>query len=178
MELSEKATFEFLHRQLVGFSEEVTALVRKKPEGRCNLFKARQMNKVLSRLKAMMEAEMGVPLSLVSEAGEHSYSDVSLLLHGCLDVCMDYSHRHFKGNPPDIPLVTGAYEVRLIQDQILAICMDEPKSILQIGELLGYRDKKTVRKYLKPLLLDGWLVRTVLDKPNSRNQKYLTARFA
>ena len=73
--------------------------------------------------------------------------------------------------------MTGNYEVRLIQDQILAICMDAPKSILEIGELLGYRDKKTVRKYLQPLLLDGWLARTVPDKPNSRNQKYITVRF-
>ena len=91
---------------------------------------------------------------------------------------MDYSDLHFDGNPPVIPLVTGAYEDRLIQDQILAICMDAPKSILEIGEMLDNRNKKTVRKYMKPLLADGWLVRTVPDKPNSRNQKYLTARFA
>ena len=172
------AEFRLLHRLLSGFSLELSALAAKWPDRPCNAFKAREMNRVLLRLKVMLEPEMGVPLSLVSEAGEHSYSDVSLLLHSYLDVCMDYSHRHFDGRPPEVPLVTGNYEVRLIQDQILAICMDAPKSVLEIGELLGYRDKKTVRKYLQPLLLDGWLARTVPDKPNSRNQKYITARFS
>ena len=55
-------------------------------------------------------------------------------------------------------------------------CTDEPKSVLQIGEMLGYKDKKTVRKYLNPLLDRGLLVRTVPDRPNSRNQRYITAR--
>ena len=55
-------------------------------------------------------------------------------------------------------------------------CTDEPKSVLQIGDMLGYKDKKTVRKYLNPLLDRGLLARTVPDKPNSRNQRYITAR--
>ena len=42
--------------------------------------------------------------------------------------------------------------------------------------MLGYKDKKTIRKYLNPLLKEGLLARTVPDRPNSRNQKYLTAR--
>jgi hypothetical protein len=42
--------------------------------------------------------------------------------------------------------------------------------------MLGYKDKKTVRKYLNPLLDRGLLARTVPDKPNSRNQRYITAR--
>ena len=46
-----------------------------------------------------------------------------------------------------------------------------------IGEMLCYRDRKTVRKYLNPLLAEGLLARTVPDRPNSRNQKYITARM-
>ncbi len=42
--------------------------------------------------------------------------------------------------------------------------------------MLGYKDKKTIRKYLNPLLKEGLLLLTVPDRPNSRNQKYLTAR--
>ena len=55
-------------------------------------------------------------------------------------------------------------------------CMDQPRSILEIGALLGYKDKKTTRKYLNPLLEEGLIARTVPDRPNSRNQKYITAR--
>ena len=38
-------------------------------------------------------------------------------------------------------------------------------------EHLGYRDKKTVRKYLTPLLQQGRISMTIPDKPNSKNQK-------
>ena len=55
-------------------------------------------------------------------------------------------------------------------------CMDQPRGILEIGALLGYKDKKTIRKYLNPLLEEGLIGRTVPDRPNSRNQKYITAR--
>ena len=64
----------------------------------------------------------------------------------------------------------------LIRHQILLFCLDGPRSILEIGHMLGYKDKKTIRKYLNPLLDEGLLTRTVPDKPNSRNQRYLTAR--
>ena len=96
--LSEQETFEFLHRQLVGFAEEVTALARKKPEGCCNLFKARQMNQVLSRLKDLMETDMELSLSLVSEEEEHTYSDVSLLLGSFVAASGIFARRKFDLN--------------------------------------------------------------------------------
>ena len=123
-----------------------------------------------------MEADMGVTLDLVAEDGSLSCSDVSVLLRGYLDVSASYVRRHYNGNPPVIPPVPPGWAARLIQDQILLYCTDEPKSILQIGDMLGYKDKKTVRKYLNPLLDQGLLARTVPDKPNSRNQRYITAR--
>ena len=174
------AEFRLLHRQLAGMAVEMAALAGRRPESPCGAFKARQLNQVLTRLKALMaeEEELGVPLSLVSETGEHSYSDVSFILRGYLDLGASYAHRHFNGKPPVIPPVPVDWTTRLVQDSILAYCMDEAKSILEIARMLNYRDKKTVRKYLNPLLDDGWLVRTVSDKPNSRNQKYLTVRFS
>ena len=68
--------------------------------------------------------------------------------------------------------------VRLTHDDILDFCREEPRSAYEIMKRLGYRDKKTVRKYLRPLLKNGWLLRTVPDKPNSRSQRYITARSA
>ncbi len=47
-----------------------------------------------------------------------------------------------------------------------------------ISRILGYRDKKTIHKYVDPLLASGCLARTVPDRPSSRNQKYITARFS
>ena len=42
--------------------------------------------------------------------------------------------------------------------------------------MLGYKDKKTVRKYLNPLLAQGRIARTIPGKPNSKNQKYITIK--
>ena len=59
-----------------------------------------------------------------------------------------------------------------IEEKIVNFCQI-PRSIVEIAEYLGYRDKRTVRKYLKPLLEMGRISRTVPNKPNSRNQKYI-----
>ena len=175
-EEGEAELFDLRHRQLVGLAEEIAVLARKRPEQPCRAFKAEQVNLVLRPLKDEMEADMGTSLPLVPEDGSLSYSDVAVLLRSYQDVCASYVRRHYNGNPPVIPPVPSNWTARLIQDQILVYCTDEPKSVLQIGDMLGYKDKKTVRKYLNPLLDRGLLARTVPDKPNSRNQRYITAR--
>ena len=168
--------FRLRHRMLAGQALELSHLAERQSEQVCDAFKARQLNLVLRPLKEEMEEDMGVPLSLVSEDGENTYSDVSLMLRIYQDVGAAYVRRHYNGNPPKLPKVPENWATSLIQDQILTYCMDQPRSIWEIGALLGYKDKKTTRKYLNPLLRDGLLARTVPDKPNSRNQKYLTAR--
>ena len=60
-----------------------------------------------------------------------------------------------------------------VEERILLFC-DTPKSILEIAEYLGYKEKKSVRKYIKPLLNLGRMAMTIPDKPNSKNQKYIT----
>ena len=42
--------------------------------------------------------------------------------------------------------------------------------------MLGYTDKRTVRKYLDPLIKSGRIAMTVPDKPTSKNQKYITVK--
>lgn len=72
---------------------------------------------------------------------------------------------------PDVPSV----EDENVEQKLMKICA-APKGILEISTELGYKDKKTVRKYLKPLLEKGCVVRTIPDKPNSRFQKYLSIK--
>ena len=94
--VSEEETFLFLHRQLVGFAEKFTAFARGRQECVCKAFKAQQVNAVLRPLQALMEADMGVPLPLVSEEEQHTYSDVSLLLCTYLGVGASYARKHFR----------------------------------------------------------------------------------
>ena len=49
-----------------------------------------------------------------------------------------------------------------------------PYSAVSIMELLGLKSRETFRKnYLDPALELGLVVRTIPDKPNSRNQRYV-----
>ncbi|MDO4808055.1 MAG: hypothetical protein Q4A07_12515, partial [Coriobacteriales bacterium] len=59
--------------------------------------------------------------------------------------------------------------------RIVEFCT-EPKGSREIMEHLGLRDIKSVRNQLKKLLELGRIARTIPDKPNSRNQKYITVR--
>ena len=99
------------------------------------------------------------------------------LLRGWLDLCAEFAWRHYDGNPPEFLVDEASYKEQLLRERILAFCQNEPKTALEIGEMLGYRNKRSIRKYLNPLLDSGRLVRTVPDKPNSRNQQYITARM-
>jgi len=71
-------------------------------------------------------------------------------------------------NTPDI-------FVGSIEDKILNYCI-MPRGILEITNYLGYREKKSTRKYLRPLLDQGRIAMTIPEKPNSKNQKYITIR--
>ena len=69
-----------------------------------------------------------------------------------------------------IPYVSMPFE-----NKILAICVTA-KNMQEIADHLGVKDRKTVRKYLNPSIEQGRIARTILDKPNSRLQKYVTIR--
>ena len=175
--------FRLLHRQLAGMLLQFSSLSSARPEQACSAFKARQVNALLTPLKALLQEDASpacascLSLPLVSEQGEHTYSDVLFLLQNYQDVCADFAARHYDGQPPDLPPYTKSYHPRILQLMILDFCLDEPKSLMEIGKEICYKDRKTVRKYLAPLLASGCLQRTVPDRPNSRNQKYFTVKF-
>ena len=60
-----------------------------------------------------------------------------------------------------------------IADKILTLCSDA-KSLAEICDALGYKDRRTVSKHVKPLVEQGRLAMTVPDKPRSKVQKYIT----
>ena len=60
-------------------------------------------------------------------------------------------------------------------EDILKFCL-APKSILEIAEFLNLKEKKSARRHVKPLLESGRLAMTLPDKPNSKNQKYITIK--
>jgi len=69
----------------------------------------------------------------------------------------------------------GMDEELSVETKILMFCAI-PKGILEIAAHLGYKDKKTVRKYLKPLIDRGRIAMTIPESPNSNRQKYVTIK--
>lgn len=64
---------------------------------------------------------------------------------------------------------------RYPQDKIVAFCMT-PRKRAEIAEYCGYKDvKHFTQNYLRPLIEEGRIVMTIPDKPNSKNQRYLSA---
>lgn len=70
---------------------------------------------------------------------------------------------------PSRKLTKKEHNIKLI----LEFCM-EPKSLTEIIEHLGLKDKKSFKEtYISKMLEDGSLSMTEPDNPTSRNQKYV-----
>ena len=68
--------------------------------------------------------------------------------------------------------------VRLSEARLSSLLeyLSEPRTRQEIQDFLGIRTVEYVRKRIvKPMLVNGLIVRTIPDKPNSRNQKYIRA---
>lgn len=80
--------------------------------------------------------------------------------------------------PVSTPVTTpveSLFEDNTQTKRILEFCTS-PRGILEIADMLGYKQKKSVRRYLKPLVEQGRLAMTIPDRPNSSSQKYVTVR--
>ena len=64
--------------------------------------------------------------------------------------------------------------VKRNKEELITEFCHTPRSISEIADLLGYKDKRSVRKYIDVLLVQGRIARTIPDKKNSKNQKYIT----
>lgn len=61
------------------------------------------------------------------------------------------------------------------EERILEFCIT-PRTILEIMETLGLKERKSARRHIKPLVEQGRLAMTLPDKPKSKNQKYITIK--
>ena len=61
------------------------------------------------------------------------------------------------------------------EERILALCVT-PRTIHEIMEMLGLKERKSARRHIKPLVEQGRLAMTLPDAPKSKNQKYITIK--
>lgn len=75
-------------------------------------------------------------------------------------------------NHQDIHQDDHQLPIQVTEKEILSYCTD-PKSMLQIAEHFGFKDRSYFRrKYVVPLVKEKKLLMTMPDKPNNRDQKY------
>ena len=82
-----RLNYDLAHRRLIGLVDEIRPLARKQPDARCNEYKLRRVNQVVLALKA--------DLDLADEDASLSYSDLSFLLRGYLDLSSAYARRRY-----------------------------------------------------------------------------------
>lgn len=89
---------------------------------------------------------------------------------------MPHDEEEMTQNVSKMTLDNGVNKKRKNSEKyILEFCVT-PKSILEIAEFLGLKEKKSARRHVKPLVEQGRLAMTLPEKPNSKNQKYITIR--
>ncbi len=76
-------------------------------------------------------------------------------------------------NTPSEQVAPTKLTLQSPQDRVFEYCR-VPKSITEIANILGVKDKKWVRKKYVAPFLGTKLQMTIPDKPNSQNQKYQT----
>ena len=128
--------------------------------------------------------------------GEHSGSGVPDIYQAWRDAGLDdpIVEEKFGDGDPDrtiltLPLTssalnlgtdigTGGYDGDEDKGTKLLLFCAVPRTKAEIQEHLGIKPERYVRqKLLSPLLNDGRLVRTIPDKPKSKNQKYVAAKI-
>ena len=76
----------------------------------------------------------------------------------------------------DTPQDTPQDAEQVVRNKIVEYCM-EPHRKSDIANYCGYKDERYfTKKYLKPLLEEEIIAMTIPDKPNSKNQKYVTVK--
>ena len=97
-----------------------------------------------------------------------------LFLLNCKNRDFKVTFKNLNYDPNLNNLVSDQVSPMDITQSILEFCVTE-KNKQEICSFVGYKNLTYfTRKYLKPLILRGQLKITVPDKPNSRNQKYIT----
>lgn len=123
------------------------------------------INDVKKNLKVIIE-------ELISHDSEEEWFEFKENWYEPVDAQVKYKNAQVKVN--QVLDETQNYDVS-IEEKALQFC-SEAKSIIEICDYLGFKDRRTVRKIINPLLELGRLAMTVPDKPNSRNQKYIAIK--
>ena len=130
-----------------------------------------KLTEIFVQLHISEKSGRGVP-RIVGEYGEKAF-DFS---NNAIKVTIPYNRLNLGGVPPQVtPQDQEAVHRDTVESQILDYCV-EARSVQEILAHLGLKDRKNIMVYINRLLEQGSIARTIPDKPNSKNQKYITIK--
>ena len=133
-----------------------------------------KLTEIFVQLHISEKSGRGVP-RIVGEYGENAFR----FTDNAITVTIPYNRLDLGGTPQVAPQVTpqDKYEAAedIVEEKIVGYC-SMAKSAQEILAYLGLKDIKNLMVYIRRLLKQGRIARTIPDKPNSRNQKYIAIR--
>ena len=137
----------------------------------------KKLSEIFLQLHISEKSGRGVP-RIVKEYGQEAFS----FGDNAITVTIPFNRLNLgdtpQVTPSDTPPVTPSDDFADVNDtgrKILEFCV-APKSSREILDHLNLKDIKNLRIQLKKLLDKGRLARTIPDKPNSKNQKYIAVK--
>ena len=129
-----------------------------------------KLTEIFVQLHISEKSGRGVP-RIVGEYGEKAF-DFS---NNAIKVTIPYNRLNLGGTPQVTHQDQEAVHRDTVESQILDYCV-EARSVQEILAHLGLKDRKNIMVYINRLLEQGSIARTIPDKPNSKNQKYITIK--
>ena len=133
-----------------------------------------KLTEIFVQLYISEKSGRGVP-RIIGEYGKNAFT----FSDNAITVTIPYNRLDLENSPQVTPQVTPQDVYRgqenMIEGKIVKYCV-EARSISEILAYCGLKDRKNLMVYIRRLLEQGRIARTIPDKPNSRNQKYITIK--
>lgn len=134
-----------------------------------------KLTEIFVQLHISEKSGRGVP-RIVGEYGESAFR----FTDNAITVTIPYHRLDLGGSTPQVtPQVVpqDKYEDTgdIVSEKIVGYC-SMAKSAREILAYLGLKDRKSLMIYIRRLLEQGRIARTIPDKPNSSHQKYIAIR--
>ena len=133
-----------------------------------------KLTEIFVQLHISEKSGRGVP-RIVGEYGEKAFK----FSNNAITVTIPFNRIDLGGTPQvtpqDTPQDVQAIKGGTTDNKIVEYCT-EARSIQEILEHLGLKDRKSLMKHINRLLEQGRIARTLPDKPTSRAQKYVTIK--
>ena len=152
------------------FIHESRRPVRRNPLITRTLYYSKDMESFATGLKRIQNScdEAGCKVTFYGD----SYSFTVRFYRHCGEGWGEVVHEPSTNAQANVQAETSLEHPQTIEQKIIGFC-SSPKTLLDITKYLGFKDRRTARKYIRLLIEKGLLDMTVPETPNHPKQRYV-----